>query len=202
MLEDITNKSGPHPLQLQPTKPGLHFKNGQKPEVRVTVAAHSPGSLSAPRYRSRGSRSSRGLGLVTDNPHEATREDFKRQEESIMPTPQPCTVVGCFPQSPGDRKDGIEKFDDPTRLFRIPRRGESDARGWERILSVRILRGFGVYLVSSHFLPRRTAVTAWTLALYIIALAAGKPDSHPALDKLNFLALVALMAIISSLENI
>lgn len=62
-----------------------------------------------------------------------------------MPTPKPYIVIGWFLHSTSDPKERILQFDNPTELFQVLRKGESDVREWRRFLSLKSLRGFGLY---------------------------------------------------------
>jgi len=102
-------------------------------------------SLSASRRRGSHSHSSNGRCPIFTKPFEATREDIKRQVEEIMPKFRPYIVIGWFSRSANDPKERILQFETPEQLFKALRHGESDLRGWRRFLSLKALRGFGLY---------------------------------------------------------
>ncbi|KAN0112929.1 hypothetical protein V8E51_005880 [Hyaloscypha variabilis] len=101
-------------------------------------------SLSASRHR-HSPRSSQGQCPIFEKPFEATREDIKRQVESIMPKTKPYIVVGWFHRSAGDPKERILQFERPEQLFRAMRKGEYQVRGYREYISLKSLRGFGLY---------------------------------------------------------
>ena len=128
------------------------------PEVR---ASSKPRSSFSSRHRDsrRDSRHSRrdshshssGHCPIFDRPFEATRSDIKHQVELLMPKQKPYIVIGWFLRSASDPKERILEFEDTEHLFKILRHGESDVRGWRRFLSLKSLKGFGLYKVS-HWL--------------------------------------------------
>jgi len=87
--------------------------------------------------------------LIFDKPFEATRKDIKRQVKLLMPKPKPYIVIGWFLSSASDPKEKILEFDMPEHLFHILRHGEGDVRGWRRFISLKSLKGFGLYKVCS-----------------------------------------------------
>jgi hypothetical protein len=105
-------------------------------------------SLSASRHR-HSPRSSQGQCPIFEKPFEATREDIKRQVESIMPKTTPYIVIGWFHRSAGDPKERILQFEQPEQLFTSMRKGEYQVRGYREYFSLKSLRGFGLYKVSS-----------------------------------------------------
>ncbi|KAL5321700.1 hypothetical protein ACEPPN_009660 [Leptodophora sp. 'Broadleaf-Isolate-01'] len=117
----------------------------QTSETKQNFVARLRGSFSTSRHRGSHSRSSKRQCPVFFRRVEATREDIKRQVESIMPTPKPYIVIGWFLHSTSDPKERILQFDNPTELFQVLRKGESDVREWRRFLSLKSLRGFGLY---------------------------------------------------------
>jgi hypothetical protein len=124
------------------------------PEAR---ASSKPRSSFSSRHRDnhhsrRDSHShSSGHCPVFDRPFEATRQGIKHQVELLMPKPTPYIVIGWFLRSASDPKERILEFEKPEHLFKILRHGESDVRGWRRFLSLKSLKGFGLYKVS-HWL--------------------------------------------------
>lgn len=96
------------------------------------------------------SHSSRGQCPVFDKGcrYYATREDIKHQVEKLMPKQTPYLVIGWFPNSASDPFEKTLQFEDPAHLFKTLSHGEKDVRGWRRLLSLKALRGFGLYKVS------------------------------------------------------
>ena len=101
-------------------------------------------------HRDSHSRPSTGHCPIFDKPFEATREDIKKQVELLMPKPQPYIVIGWFLRSASDPKERILEFEEPNRLFKVLKHGESDVRGWRRFFSLKSLQGFGLYKVNWH----------------------------------------------------
>lgn len=91
-----------------------------------------------------------GDSYIFDRQFEATRKDIKHHVELLMPQPRPYIVVGWFPKGASDPKEKILEFDSPECLFHMLRYGESNVRGWRRFLSLKSLKGFGLYKVLSH----------------------------------------------------
>lgn len=118
-------------------RPAL-FKN------HSSFSSHHKGSHAS--GRDSHSRSS-GHCPVFDRPFEATREDIKKIVELLMPKPTPYIVIGWFLRSASDPKERILEFENPADLFRVLRNGERDVRGWRRLVSLKSLKGFGLYKV-------------------------------------------------------
>jgi hypothetical protein len=91
-----------------------------------------------------------GNSHIFDGQFEATRKDIKHQVELLMPQPRPYIVVGWFRRGASNPKEQILEFDLPECLFHTLRYGESNVRGWRRFLSLKSLKGFGLYKVLSH----------------------------------------------------
>jgi hypothetical protein len=70
-----------------------------------------------------------------------------------MPKTKPYIVVGWFHRSAGDPKERILQFERPEQLFRAMRKGEYQVRGYREYISLKSLRGFGLYKVSSPSFP-------------------------------------------------
>ena len=148
MLEEISPRRSvvcSEAPALQSQHPEFVTKTTQTSETKPNLAARIRGSLSMSKSRDSHSRSSIGQCPVFHKRVEATREDIKRQVETIMPVPKPYIVIGWFLHSTSDPKERILQFDNPTELFQVLRRGESDVREWRRFLSLKSLRGFGLY---------------------------------------------------------
>ena len=142
-----TPNTSPFPPPGLPTHPVMTNDAVQTSETHFKLAARIRDSLSIGKRESR-SHSSRGQNCpVFDKPFEATREDIKRQVESIMPHATPYIVIGWFLRSASDPKERILQFERPEELFHKLRHGESDVREWRRFLSLKSLRGFGLYKV-------------------------------------------------------
>jgi hypothetical protein len=123
-------------------------------------------SLSASRHR-HSPRSSQGQCPIFEKPFEATREDIKRQVENIMPKTTPYIVVGWFHRSAGDPKERILQFEQPEQLFVSMRKGESQVRGYREYLSLKSLRGFGLYKVCSLRLPSTMAADFCSVIFHV-----------------------------------
>ena len=95
------------------------------------------------------SHSSKGQCPVFNERYEATRGDIKKQVENIMGVQKPYIVIGWFHRSALHPDERILLFDKPEDMFSTLRKGERSVRGWRRYLSLRGLRGFGLYKVSS-----------------------------------------------------
>jgi hypothetical protein len=93
------------------------------------------------------SRSSKGHCPVFSDRWEATRGDIKKQVENIMGEQQPYIVIGWFLRSALHPHEKIIQFNNPQDLFIALRKGERALRGWRRFLSLKGLRGFGLYKV-------------------------------------------------------
>ncbi|KAH7351011.1 hypothetical protein BKA65DRAFT_476359 [Rhexocercosporidium sp. MPI-PUGE-AT-0058] len=136
MLDDLSNiRQDPSSNTSAPPSqhPELVTETTQNPELKLRFAARLRGSFSTSRYRESHSRSSKGQCPVFTGRIEATREDIKRQVESIMPTPKPYIVVGWFLHSTSDPNERILQFDNTTELFQVLRKGESDCERVEEI---------------------------------------------------------------------
>jgi hypothetical protein len=147
MLSDATQTStpleaSPSPPPTGPLKqPAMVSDAAQTSEHRLShLTSRLRDSLSASRPRS-----SQGHCPIFQKPFEATREDIKRQVEHIMPKFTPYIVIGWFHRSAGDPKERILQFDDPEHLFISLRKGERQVRGYREYLSLKSLRGFGLY---------------------------------------------------------
>lgn len=141
--------------QLPGTAPVMVSEESQTSETRLNVS-HPRSSLTEMLRSSFSSGrhshvSSKGHCPVFDKRFQATREDIKHQVEKLMPKQTPYLVIGWFPRSASDPLERIMQFEDPARLFRELRRGEKNVRGWRRLLSLKALRGFGLYKVSRTF---------------------------------------------------
>lgn len=112
--------------------------------VRDSISEMIKSSFSSGRR----SHSSQGRCPVFDKRFQATREDIKHQVEKLMPKQIPYLVIGWFPRAASDPVERTLQFEDPAMLFKAFRRGEKSVRGWRRLLSLKALRGFGLYKVS------------------------------------------------------
>ncbi|KAH6682968.1 hypothetical protein B0J14DRAFT_574752 [Halenospora varia] len=74
----------------------------------------------------------------------ATLPSIAHQIQKFMPN-TPYIVVGWFRRCTSDPKERILQFEKPEDLFRVLRRGERDIRGWRRWVSLKGLRGYGLY---------------------------------------------------------
>ncbi|KAK0108926.1 hypothetical protein ONS96_002763 [Cadophora gregata f. sp. sojae] len=147
-LDDMSSKRAETCFDTPPPQsqhPGFVAEVTQTSETKLNIAARIRSSLSMSKCRESHSRSSTGQCPVFHKRVEATREDIKRQVESIMPVPRPYIVIRWFLRSTSDPKERILQFDNPTELFQVLRHGESDVREWRRFLSLKSLRGFGLY---------------------------------------------------------
>ncbi|KUJ18252.1 uncharacterized protein LY89DRAFT_583188 [Mollisia scopiformis] len=164
MINDETQTSE---LQLDiPTPPikkgpraSFASEASQTSDVKLGVIRRIRDSLSESRHqdsshshnshhsgsRPRHSRSSHGHCPVFEDRIEATREHIKKQVEIIMPPQKPYIVIGWFVHSASDPNERIMQFDNPEELFKSMRKGERNVRGYRRFLSLRGLRGFGLY---------------------------------------------------------
>ncbi|KAF4630397.1 hypothetical protein G7Y89_g7744 [Cudoniella acicularis] len=93
----------------------------------------------------RRSHSSQGRCPVFDERYQATRKDIKLQVEKFMPVATPYIVIGWFSRGSSDPKERILQFETPAELFKAMRKGEKSVRSWRRVLSLKGLRGFGLY---------------------------------------------------------
>lgn len=85
---------------------------------------------------------------------EATRKDIKRQVELLLPKPMLYLVIGWFHRSDSDPKEQCLQFERPEELFERLREGANGVRGWRRVVSLKTLKGFGLYRVrNSSILP-------------------------------------------------
>jgi hypothetical protein len=154
MLNDATQTSTP--METLPPPPtsrrrqsAMVSDGAQTSETRLShLTSRLRDSLSASRHRN-SPRSSQGHCPVFEKPFEATREDIKHQVENIMPKFTPYIVIGWFHRSAGDPKERILQFDEPEHLFISLRKGERQLRGYREYLSLKSLRGFGLYKVIS-----------------------------------------------------
>ncbi|KAH7419779.1 hypothetical protein BKA64DRAFT_25085 [Cadophora sp. MPI-SDFR-AT-0126] len=147
MLDDMTpNRPDLCPETRAPQSRHTEFvtETAQISESKLNLAARIRVSLSMSKSRESHSRSSTGQCPVFHKRVEATREDIKRQVQSIMPVPKPYIVIRWFLHSTSDPKEPILQFDNPADLFQVLRHGESDVK-WRRFLSLKSLRGFGLY---------------------------------------------------------
>jgi hypothetical protein len=118
------------------------------PSKLISAARELRLSFGSERRGSQFREHSPGNCPIFDRPFEANRKDIKHQVELLMPQPKPYLVIGWFPKSASDPKERILEFDLPEHLFRILRHGEGDVRGWRRFVSLKSLKGFGLYKVS------------------------------------------------------
>lgn len=86
---------------------------------------------------------------LVEKEFEATRKDIKRQVELLMPMPKSYIVIGWFLRSASDPKEKILEFDMPEQLFHSLRHGERAVRSWRWVISLKSLKGFGLYKVLS-----------------------------------------------------
>jgi hypothetical protein len=154
LLSEATQTSTPKETSpLPPPSRGKHQARAsdatQVSENRLShLTSRLRDSLSASRHR-HSPRSSHVQYPIFEKPFEATREDIKRQVENIMPKTTPYIVIGWFHRSAGDPKERILQFKQPEQLFASMRKGESQVRGYREYLSLKSLRGFGLYKVRS-----------------------------------------------------
>lgn len=152
MLNDTTQTSDvlldtlPPPIPLG--HPTILSEDSNGLETKLNFATRIRESLSASRHKESRSRSSTGQSPVFVKRIEATRGHIKRQVEIIMPQQKLYIVFGWFLRTTSDPKERIVQFDNSEHLFRVLRHGERDVRGYRRFLSLKGLRGFGLYKVS------------------------------------------------------
>jgi len=151
MMNEASQTSEP---QLSATAPVMVSEESQTSETHLNIT-HPKASLSEMLRSSfssgRHSHSSQGQCPVFDKRIQATREDIKHQVEKLMPKQTPYLVIGWFPRSASDPLERTLQYEDPARLFKSLRHGEKDIRGWRRMLSLKSLRGFGLYKVSFRY---------------------------------------------------
>ena len=140
--------------QFPATVPVMVSEESQTSETHLSIT-HPRTSLSEILRSSfssgRHSHSSQSQIPVFDKRIQATREDIKHQVIKLMPKQTPYLVIGWFSRSTSDPLELTLQFEDPARLFKSLRRGEKDIRGWRRMLSLKSLRGFGLYKVNSRY---------------------------------------------------
>jgi hypothetical protein len=165
MLSDATQTVTP--LETSPSpppagrlrQPAMVSDAAQTSETRLShLTSRLRDSLSATRH-GHSPRSSQGHCPIFQKPFEATREDIKRQVENIMPKCTPYIVIGWFHRSAGDPKERILQFDEPEHLFISLRKGEGQVRGYREYLSLKSLRGFGLYKVCLPTKSRNQCLT-------------------------------------------
>ena len=145
----VSDATSPAPPPSRGRHQGVGSDAAQTTETHLgRLTSRLRDSLSASRHR-HSPRSSQGQCPIFEKPFEATREDIKRQVESIMPKTTPYIVIGWFHRSAGDPMERILCFDRPEQLFSAIRKGEYQVRGYREFFSLKSLRGFGLYKVSS-----------------------------------------------------
>ncbi|KAE8452819.1 hypothetical protein EG329_013091 [Mollisiaceae sp. DMI_Dod_QoI] len=159
MINDETQTSDlqldiPTPPVKQGPRASFVSETSQTSDVKLGVIQRIRDSLSESRHRESHqgsgsrhghSRSSHGHCPVFEDRIEATREHIKHQVEIIMPEQKPYIVIGWFVRTASDPHERILQFDKPEELFKSMRKGERSVRGYRRFLSLRGLRGFGLY---------------------------------------------------------
>lgn len=181
MINDETQTSSelqldiPTPPVKQGPRASFTSETSQTSDIKLGVIQRIRDSLSESRHqgsnhshhsgsRQRHSRSSHGHCPVFEDRIEATREHIKKQVEIIMPEQKPYIVIGWFNRTASDPNERILQFNRPEELFKYMRKGERNVRGYKKYISLRSLRGFGLYKVSSasHLtsmkLTRRSAI--------------------------------------------
>jgi hypothetical protein len=136
-------------VQVQePAAPVMVSEESQTSETHLNISnarASMTEMLRSSFSTGRHSHSSQGHCPVFDKRFMATREDIRLQVEKLMPKQTPYLVIGWFPRSASDPFEKTLQFEDPARLFKALRNGEKYVRGWRRLLSLKALRGFGLY---------------------------------------------------------
>ncbi|CZR53226.1 uncharacterized protein PAC_03104 [Phialocephala subalpina] len=159
MINDETQTSSelqldiPTPPAKQGPRASFVSATSQTSDIKLGVIQRIRDSLSESRHpdhsgsgsRNRHSRSSHSHCPVFEDRIEATRDHIKRQVEIIMPEQKPYIVIGWFVRTASDPNERILQFERPEELFKMMRKGERNVRGYRRFLSLRGLRGFGLY---------------------------------------------------------
>ncbi|KAF8863555.1 hypothetical protein BDZ45DRAFT_103545 [Acephala macrosclerotiorum] len=138
-------KQGPRASFVSETSQTSDVKLGVIQRIRDSLSESRRADHSGSGSRPGHSRSSHGHCPVFEDRIEATRDHIKRQVEIIMPEQKPYIVIGWFVRTASDPNERIMQFDRPEELFRMIRKGEWNVRGYRRFLSLRGLRGFGLY---------------------------------------------------------
>ena len=88
--------------------------------------------------------------------HELVGSEFREscessKEHTAGDTPSPFIIVGWFARGSSDPYERLIKLKDEQNLFKQLRKKISFIRGWREYVSLRSLRGFGLYEVRSLF---------------------------------------------------